>query len=707
MQPIKALSIDISQPSENTAVNASIQSDGSSQNGEKFSDVMSQQRDSSGGKERAETGKKVAEQQATKEAKPSTSVREENTKSSSEKAPSEQSEINNDTPIESNKSEASGEEQQVDGKVSDSAEHEEIEEAKNIKPSVAGDAQTDIDEQEYLKLLTLLKTSKALSVDHQTVSGDNTEEQQELVKLLRQFKGINDGQQNKELDKTNQQKTHGSEDKSSSIKIEQPLLERFKQLTAKNAEATPDNSDNVKNAEVSAKVKVGLAQSTKTEFELLQQKNSSTQKTQEQVKLNQHNIANEHQPLESNDEGGDMQKSAASTTTTADSGAVKHNDKTSETTARVTPEVSKEIDTELSFESNSDNNEQSAKANKLQEIEEQVRLALQEGSHKTQKETEVINQTLKNDRAAADVQPVPSKIAQAVQKQVSEASSGQDRQQADKVVSFVSGAHQKQTNDENTKQHSTVNYSTVNGLKSSADPQGNEVTIEEQINFEDSDQDITNLDNSHKKTNEPKQAFTFGASVEQGAIKLSSHAMTQGVSASYSASEQYIAAQAIERHAVNNAEATNQKQMLNQHQETIAIYGKNFNQAVKDKVMVMMNQKLQQVEIRLDPPELGSMQVKVNMQNEQAIVSFVVQNQQAKDALEQNLNKLRDMMSDSGVNVGDASVEQQEKQTKGDSEQGELSRHQQGNDADTQEIEMGLVGNQLYKASATGVDYYV
>ena len=42
--------------------------------------------------------------------------------------------------------------------------------------------------------------------------------------------------------------------------------------------------------------------------------------------------------------------------------------------------------------------------------------------------------------------------------------------------------------------------------------------------------------------------------------------------------------------------------------------------SLKDKVMVMMNQKLQQIEIRLDPQELGNVNVKINMQNEQAVV---------------------------------------------------------------------------------------
>lgn len=141
-------------------------------------------------------------------------------------------------------------------------------------------------------------------------------------------------------------------------------------------------------------------------------------------------------------------------------------------------------------------------------------------------------------------------------------------------------------------------------------------------------------------------------------------------------------------------------------QDTIAINRKDFSVAVKEKVMVAVNQKLRQLDIRLDPPELGSMQIKVNMQNEQAAVSFIVQNQQARDALEQHMGKLKDMLGQSGVDVGDTNIEQRDNQ--GNEEQ--LSQNQGSQDGSVDEEELAqqsqhIHGN-LYKASSTGVDYY-
>ena len=158
---------------------------------------------------------------------------------------------------------------------------------------------------------------------------------------------------------------------------------------------------------------------------------------------------------------------------------------------------------------------------------------------------------------------------------------------------------------------------------------------------------------------------------------------------------------------LNTNTVQTQKSITAINTETIAIYRKDFANAVKDKVMVMINQKIQQVEIQLDPPEMGNIHVKVNLQNEQAAVQFVVQNQQAKDALEQNMNKLREMLAQSGVDVGDANIEQRQA-----SEQNEQGFSQTGNNGTNVESAEDNFGENdsavldVVKASSTGVDYY-
>lgn len=57
------------------------------------------------------------------------------------------------------------------------------------------------------------------------------------------------------------------------------------------------------------------------------------------------------------------------------------------------------------------------------------------------------------------------------------------------------------------------------------------------------------------------------------------------------------------------------------------------------------------------------MQVKLSVQNDQAAVSFVVSNQQAKDALENSLPKLKELLEQQGMQLADSDVQQQSSQS--------------------------------------------
>jgi len=158
--------------------------------------------------------------------------------------------------------------------------------------------------------------------------------------------------------------------------------------------------------------------------------------------------------------------------------------------------------------------------------------------------------------------------------------------------------------------------------------------------------------------------------------------------------------------AVSSEVSQSQKTNSQLHQETISIFRRDFTNAVKDKVMLMISQKLQQFDITLDPPELGNMQVRVNLQGEQATVNFVVQNQQAKDALEQNMQKLKDLLSEQGVDVGDANVEQQSQQSAQEESEGDNPNNLMANTADANDVVEHSLSARMFDSPSTGVDYY-
>ncbi|XAW89074.1 flagellar hook-length control protein FliK [Vibrio sp. CDRSL-10 TSBA] len=77
------------------------------------------------------------------------------------------------------------------------------------------------------------------------------------------------------------------------------------------------------------------------------------------------------------------------------------------------------------------------------------------------------------------------------------------------------------------------------------------------------------------------------------------------------------------------------------------------------RVQMMMSKNLKQIDIRLDPPELGRLHIRMNMHGDGANVQFTVASNQARDALEHSMPRLREMLSQQGVQLGDTSVQQQ------------------------------------------------
>lgn len=77
---------------------------------------------------------------------------------------------------------------------------------------------------------------------------------------------------------------------------------------------------------------------------------------------------------------------------------------------------------------------------------------------------------------------------------------------------------------------------------------------------------------------------------------------------------------------------------------------------LNERIKYMMSNKLQSADIRLDPAHMGSMQIRLSMQHDQAQVQIHVQNQHAREMLEQTLPKLKDMLSQQGIQLGQSQI---------------------------------------------------
>lgn len=82
-------------------------------------------------------------------------------------------------------------------------------------------------------------------------------------------------------------------------------------------------------------------------------------------------------------------------------------------------------------------------------------------------------------------------------------------------------------------------------------------------------------------------------------------------------------------------------------------------EALSERIMMMRSKNMQIAEIKLDPQELGALEVRVKVVNDVANIQFHSPNQGVREALESQIVKLREMMDESGLTLGDVGVSDQ------------------------------------------------
>ncbi|WP_343652206.1 flagellar hook-length control protein FliK [Herbaspirillum sp.] len=81
-----------------------------------------------------------------------------------------------------------------------------------------------------------------------------------------------------------------------------------------------------------------------------------------------------------------------------------------------------------------------------------------------------------------------------------------------------------------------------------------------------------------------------------------------------------------------------------------------WDQAVGSKITWMVSAGMQSASLSLNPPDLGPMQVVLNVHNQQADATFITAQPEVKQALEAAMPKLREMMDQAGIQLGQATV---------------------------------------------------
>ncbi|WP_156774630.1 flagellar hook-length control protein FliK [Alkalilimnicola ehrlichii MLHE-1] len=96
-----------------------------------------------------------------------------------------------------------------------------------------------------------------------------------------------------------------------------------------------------------------------------------------------------------------------------------------------------------------------------------------------------------------------------------------------------------------------------------------------------------------------------------------------------------------------------------------------FGRALGERMVMMIQQQIQQARIRLDPPGLGPLDINIATQDERTTIQITAQQASAREAVESELPRLRQMLAEQGQ--GEVDVDVSERQDEGFWAQGQAA----------------------------------
>ena len=81
-----------------------------------------------------------------------------------------------------------------------------------------------------------------------------------------------------------------------------------------------------------------------------------------------------------------------------------------------------------------------------------------------------------------------------------------------------------------------------------------------------------------------------------------------------------------------------------------------WESAITNSVVLMTGNRQERAELVLNPPQLGRIEVSVSMSGDQANATFVSSNPAVREALENALPRLKEVLADAGITLGQAQV---------------------------------------------------
>ncbi|HPF59088.1 MAG TPA: flagellar hook-length control protein FliK [Candidatus Competibacteraceae bacterium] len=94
-------------------------------------------------------------------------------------------------------------------------------------------------------------------------------------------------------------------------------------------------------------------------------------------------------------------------------------------------------------------------------------------------------------------------------------------------------------------------------------------------------------------------------------------------------------------------------------QETLDLRQDNWGRVLGHQLSWLVNNRLQQAQIRVNPPQLGPLEIRMSLHQNQTNVTFLCHDAVVREAIESTIPRLREMLDSQGVSLNQAQVSDQ------------------------------------------------
>ncbi|OOG26216.1 hypothetical protein B1C78_05145 [Thioalkalivibrio denitrificans] len=137
----------------------------------------------------------------------------------------------------------------------------------------------------------------------------------------------------------------------------------------------------------------------------------------------------------------------------------------------------------------------------------------------------------------------------------------------------------------------------------------------------------------------------------------------------------------------------------------VPMHQPGWDRALGDRVQWMVRENIQVAELRLNPPNLGPIEVRLHVEGDRTHVNFLAPQAAVREAIDAALPRLRELFAEGGVQLGDVTVSHQDaRQAGGDAGQDAGHRGESGSVDD--EGEGAMAQSDAPRRGAGLVDYY-